>query len=90
MHTLTVELPDTPEILEGDEVTIRARMTGRRLVADAVNTRHPGAAVDRDFAKRRAAFDAFVREWSGAGKKPMTDAEIRADYVARQLAKHCK
>lgn len=92
MSTLTVELPDTPEIREGDEVTIRARMTGSRLVAETVRRLHaqPAADAGDESASKRAAFDAFVREWSGAGKTPMTDAEIRAGYIAKQLAKHCK
>lgn len=93
MSTLTVELPDTPEIREGDEVTIRARMKGHRLVAETVRRlrdESPAADAEDESARRQAAFDAFVREWSGAGKTQMTDAEIRAGYIAKQIAKHCK
>lgn len=115
MSILTVELPDMPEIREGDEVTIRARMKGHRLVAATVRRlpvpdngqteedrraalselfrlcdESSAADAKDESTRRQAAFDAFVREWSGAGKTPMTDAEIRAGYIAKQLTKHCK
>lgn len=92
MSTLTVELPDAPEIREGDEVIIRARMKGHRLVADNVRRGHAPqpAETEGQVAARSAALDEL---WRLCDEKPpltWTDEEMDRMRYEGIVKKHLK
>jgi hypothetical protein len=89
MSTITVELPDTPEIREGDEVTIRARMTGSRLVAE--NVRHlPAPHNGQTEEDRRAALDELFRLRDESPAVNWTDEDLDRMRMERIKTKHLK
>lgn len=75
MSTLTIEMPDTPEIREGDEVTIRARMKGSRLVAETVRNR-PAVETEEQAAARAAAMDELLRLRDASPVVAWTDEDL--------------
>lgn len=92
MSTLIVELPDTPEIREGDEVTIRARMKGHRLVADNVRRGYAPQIqeTEEQAAVRAAALDEL---WRLCDQKPpvtWTDEEMDRMRYEHIEKKHLK
>ncbi len=83
MSTLTVEIPDELAIRLGD-ASSRLHVVPSELVRTLIEKHLPG---ERRAEEKRAALDAFLREWSGAGKRVMTDETIQSGYLARRLAK---
>jgi hypothetical protein len=88
VSTLTVELAGAPDLREGDEVTIRARVVGKRLVAEDIQTRP--AETEADLARRRAALQEFLLHCEGSIPSHWTDDEIERARYEHLAAKHPK
>ena len=86
MSTLTVELPDELATRLAGEST-RRRVPPAEFVKILLETHLP---AEKSEEQKRAALNAFLREWSGAGGSVMTDEEIKVGYLAHQLSKHSK
>jgi predicted transcriptional regulator len=82
MSTLTVELSD--ELASRlDNASSRLHVAPSELIKTLIERHLP---LEGTAHEKRAALEAFLREWSGAGRRVMTDEEIRSGYLSRRLA----